>query len=311
MTAEVLKAQPALSALTDEQIGAIVTMSSNDESAVIGNRLGEIYRDLDNRIDETLKIKRNGDEKTRDYLTRATKEFASKYSDYDAIKASVEELKTEKQRLEQMAQNGATDKELKQKYDQISAELASTKQAYTDLQSKFTQADAEHKAAMVGLEVDNVLQNAMSGIKLKGNLPESAVRALTNEAISKVKAMNPDFTTDAMGKRTLVFRDENGGIKNNPANQLNPFTASELLSNEFKALGILDEGRKQTGGGTIPVPSPQGAYVDVSMARSRQEADQILSNTLLKQGFIVNSPDYISKMVELRKENAELYKSLH
>lgn len=310
LTTELLKAQGALSGLTDDQLNAIVTLSKNDEDAVMGARLGEIYRDMDDKITNTLGVQRMGNEKTRDFLLRAAQEYTSKYSDYDTIKASVASLTSEKERLEQQLKDGAGDKELKTKYEQLNAELSTTKQAYTDLQAKFDKAENDHKAAMLGLEVDNELRSALATLKMKAGMPESAITALTDRAFAQVKAMHPDFISTAEGKRVLVFRDENGGIRNNAANQLNPFTAKELLSNELKALGILDEGRRQTGGGTGTPPPPPATDVDITSARTRVEADNLIEKYLLQQGHVKGTADFTAKMLEIRKQYTDLYKNL-
>lgn len=310
LTTELLKAQGALSGLTDDQLNAIVTLSKNDEDAVMGARLGEIYRDMDDKITNTLGVQRMGNEKTRDFLLRAAQEYTSKYSDYDTIKASVASLTSEKERLEQQLKEGAGDKELKTKYEQLSAELGTTKKAYTDLQAKFDKAENDHKAAMLGLEVDNELRSALATLKMKAGMPESAIAALTDRAFAQVKAMHPDFISTAEGKRVLVFRDENGGIRNNAANQLNPFTAKELLSNELKALGILDEGRRQTGGGTGTPPPPPATDVDITSARTRVEADNLIEKYLLQQGHVKGTADFTAKMLEIRKQYTDLYKNL-
>lgn len=310
LTTELLKAQGALSGLTDDQLNAIVTLSKNDEDAVMGARLGEIYRDMDDKITNTLGVQRMGNEKTRDFLLRAAQEYTSKYSDYDTIKASVASLTSEKERLEQQLKDGAGDKELKTKYEQLNAELSTTKQAYTELQAKFDKAENDHKAAMLGLEVDNELRSALATLKMKAGMPESAITALTDRAFAQVKAMHPDYISTAEGKRVLVFRDENGGIRNNAANQLNPFTAKELLSNELKALGILDEGRKQPGGGTGTPPPPPATDVDITSARTRVEADNLIEKYLLQQGHVKGTADFTAKMLEIRKQYTDLYKNL-
>lgn len=310
LTTELLKAQDALNGLTDDQLNAIVTLSKNDEDAVMGARLGEIYRDMDDKITNTLGVQRMGNEKTRDFLLRAAQEYTSKYSDYDTVKASVASLTSEKERLERQLQDGAGDKELKTKYEQLSAELGTTKKAYTDLQAKFDKAETDHKAAMLDLEVDNELRTALSTLKMKAGMPESAITALTDRAFAQVKAMHPDFISNAEGKRVLIFRDENGATRNNAANQLQPFTARELLSNELKTLGILDEGRKQTGGGTGTPPPPPTSNVDITSARTRVEADNLIEKYLLQQGHIKGTADFNAKMLETRKQYTDLYANL-
>ena len=67
LTNELLNANAATAALTDEQKTAIVEMSRNDEQAVIGQKTGEIYGGLDADILAASGIAKNGTEKTYDY----------------------------------------------------------------------------------------------------------------------------------------------------------------------------------------------------------------------------------------------------
>ena len=89
LTKETLIANEALAGLTEDQITAITTLSENDENTVIGQKFGEVYRQMDSTIEKATGIKRDGDEKTYLYLERATKAFADKYADYDTVKNRV------------------------------------------------------------------------------------------------------------------------------------------------------------------------------------------------------------------------------
>ena len=89
---DTILANEVLAGLTDEQINAIETLSRNDEDVVIGARFGEVYRQMDSTIEKATGIKRNGDEKTYNYLERAAKEYAGKYADYDTHKTKVADL---------------------------------------------------------------------------------------------------------------------------------------------------------------------------------------------------------------------------
>lgn len=314
LTRELITQQSALSSLTDEQINAITTLSANDEDSVIGRRIGEIYRNMDDTIAQSLGIQRNGDEKTYNYLSRAAKEFSGKYSDYDTIKTTLEHEKQENARLNKLVKDGAADKELQTKYDQTSAELASTKQTYSQLQQQFAEEQKKHTSEMLSLQIDNDLKSALAGLKFKANLPKTAVDALTLTAIAAVKGMNPDYITSPEGKR-LVFRDKDGGVLNNPQNQLNPYTASELLSQQLKSLGVLDEGRQQGGGGTQPNPAganhnAQIFSADLSSAKTRVEADEIIERELMRQGLTRGTAKFQEEMLRVRQENAKIYKEL-
>ena len=64
LTTEILRGNAATANLSDEQINAVVEMSKNDESAVIGQKVGEIYGGLDADILSASGIAKNGSEKT-------------------------------------------------------------------------------------------------------------------------------------------------------------------------------------------------------------------------------------------------------
>ena len=51
LTEEVLKANESLKDLTAEQIQTIATLSENDENTVIGQKFGEVYRQMDATIE--------------------------------------------------------------------------------------------------------------------------------------------------------------------------------------------------------------------------------------------------------------------
>lgn len=71
LTQEIIVANDALKGLSEEQIGAIVTLSQNDENEQFRIKFGEHYRQLDESIEQHSGVARNGAEKTYDYLPRA------------------------------------------------------------------------------------------------------------------------------------------------------------------------------------------------------------------------------------------------
>lgn len=92
LTREIIAANAALAGLTEEQINTIVTLSQNDENAVIGARIGEIYRQMDTTIAEATGVARNGDEKTYLYLARATKTLKEQADSVTGLNAKITEL---------------------------------------------------------------------------------------------------------------------------------------------------------------------------------------------------------------------------
>ena len=64
-------------------------------------------------------------------------------------------------------------------------------------------------------------------------------------------------------------------------------------------MGVLDEGRQQQGGGTRPPKQHQGGEglsVDLSMARTQVEANEIIHNQLTAQGLVNGTKAYQEAM---------------
>lgn len=303
ITVEMLAADAALAGLTDEQKNAIALMSKNDEEVVIGNRFREVYNKLDETIARETGIARNGDEKTYLYLERAARELATKANSVEGLNTKINDLSKERDRLkEQIAKGG--DEALRKQLEQATKDLDGVRKQYDTLKADFDKAKTDHAAELFGIQIDNVLAGAKAGLKFKPEFPQAATDTLLAQALAKVKGMNPDFIDDGKGGKRLVFKGENGEIARDPENHLEPFTAEALLKKELRAMGILDEGRKAAGAGTEPPMKQQGgAPVDLSMARTQQEADNIIHSQLNAQGLVRGSKKYQEAYDAAWKEN--------
>jgi hypothetical protein len=301
LTREILVANAALAGLTDEQLTAITTLSVNDENSVIAKKTGEIYGGLDADILAVSGIAKNGTEKTFDYAKRVLTEFKTKVEGANGLQSQIDSLTKEKARLEKAIADGATDAETAKALKQAKADLQSVTTQYNDLQAEQT-----HTNEVFGIRVETALQTATAGLKFKAGLPESATKVLLDQAIAKIKGMNPEFIDDGKGGKMLAFKDENGAIMRNPNNQLNPYTPSDLLTRELETMGILDKGRKAAGGGT-GAPSGGGAggniTVDISGAKTRVEAYDAITATLEQQGLKVGTAEFDAGMQQAWKDN--------
>ena len=264
LTIDVLKANAALAGLTDEQLTAITTLSVNDENSVIAKKTGEIYGGLDADILAVSGIAKNGTEKTFDYAKRVLAEFKTKIEGANGLQSQIDRLTQEKARLEKAIADGTTDEETAKALKQAKADLQSVTTQYNDLKTKYDQAEQTHTNEVFGIRVETALQTATAGLKFKAGLPESATKVLLDQAIAKIKGMNPEFIDDGKGGKMLAFKDENGAIMRNPNNQLNPYTPGDLLTRELETMGILDKGRQGAGGGTVP-PTGGGAGGNVAV----------------------------------------------
>ena len=293
ITIEMLAADAALAGLTDEQKNAIALMSKNDEEVVIGNRFREVYNKLDETIAKETGIARNGDEKTYLYLERAAKTLAAKANSVDGLNTKIADLTKERDKLKQQVAEGG-DEATRKQLAQAQKDLEAVRTQYDTLKADFDKAKTDHAAELLGVQIDNVLAGAQAGLKFKPEFPQAATDTLLAQALNKVKGMSPEFIDDGKGGKRLVFKGENGEIARDPENHLEPYTAEALLKKELRAMGILDEGRQANGAGTHQpqTPQQQGAPVDVSMARTQQEADDIIRKQLGAQGLVRGSKKY-------------------
>lgn len=298
LTSEILKANKGLETLSDEQVAAICKLSENDENQVIGQRIGEIYRQMDTTIKNATGVERNGDEKTYFYLERAAKILA----------ATKDDLAKELDTLKKQAANGGQkgDPELAAKYEQAQKDFANVQKQYNELKTRFDESETKHAAELFGFRVENELTAATSGLKFKKELPKAVTDVLLKQVIDKTKGMNPEFIDNGNGGKQLVFKDAEGAIMRNPERQLEPFTASELISKELKAMDVLDNGRKQTGGGTATPTaggSNGGSVVSVAGAKTQTEAYDIIAAGLNAQGLTTGSKAFDEAMQTAWKDN--------
>lgn len=306
ITREILVANSALAGLTEDQINAIITINNNDVAGEIGKKTSEIYQKFDQLTKDATGVDRlmgATPEKTYDYLPRAIQEMKKNLGDNEALKTQIQNLTAEKTRLEGELAKGAG-AEVQRQLDQTKAELANTKAQYNTLQSQMAEKEKAHQAEIFGIRVDNDLNVASKGMQFKSEIPASVQTILLQNAYTKIKGMNPDYIDDGNGGKRLVFRGQDGAVLNNPENQLNPYTAGELLARELK--DVLAVRREVTGGGTKPLGGGSGAgdpAVDVSGAKTQTEAQEILTKQFLAQGMTIGSDQFQEAMDKAWKDN--------
>ena len=296
ITKEILVANAALAGLSDDQINAIITINNNDVAGEIGKKTSEIYQKFDQLTKDATGIDRimgANPEKTYDYIPRAFKE----------LKDKVDSLTSEKTRLEGELANGSSE-EIKRQLDQTKAELVNTKNQFNDLQAQMAKKDEAHRAELFGVRVENDLAVASKDLQFKTEIPVSVQAILLQNATTKIKGMSPDYIDDGNGGKRLVFRGQDGAVLNNPENQLNPYTAGELLARELK--DVLAVKRQVTGAGTnpnLPGPGTGDPTVDVTGARTQCEAQEILTKQFLAQGMTIGSDEFQTAMDKAWADN--------
>lgn len=306
ITIEMLNTQQELVGLTDAQKQAIALLSKNDEEVVIGNRFREVYNQLDATIAKETGIARNGDEKTYLYLERASRMLAEKANSVSGLNAKIQELTNEKNRLQKAIDEGTQDENLKKQLSQAQKDLANVTEKFNTLKADYDKAKSDHATELLNIRIDNEITSATAGIKFKADLPETATKVLLQQAIEKVKGLKHEYIDDGKGGKTLQFKNADDSVMRNAENSLLPYTAGELVTRELKAMGVLDEGRQQQGGGTNApkvVKTAEGIVVDITGAQTRTQATEMITQALLKQGIANGSAEFQEAMTKAWKDN--------
>lgn len=276
---ETILANDSLKGLNEEQIGAIITLSQNSEDELFRVKMGEHYRRLDASIEEHSGVGRNGDEKTYDYLPRAIDALKATYD------AQISTLTKERDTYKEKASEGG-DAVIKSQLEATQRELESTKTQFNSLKAEKDALEGKHKEEIVAFRIDNEIARAKEGIKFKAGLNDLSVQTLVAQAIANVKAKNPKFEMRGAEEK-LIFHDENGAPLNNAENQLNPYTAKELLMKELTAMDILAKPNTRGAGGNGGVDT-----TTTMVASSQKEATDLITKELASQGLVKGTSQF-------------------
>lgn len=304
LTVETLKQNSILASLTDEQLNAIATMSQNDENTVIGTKIGALHGQYDTDILGITGIAKNQGEKSYDYLKRVLNDYKNQLTSTATVQAQLANAKKEVETLKQKLADGAGDETLKQ-------QLTDAKKLVSDLQQQLTKSASElakqketYESQIKNIYIDNEFSKAVADIKFKPGITDNIKNVLLQAAKAEVlEKGTPDFI-DNNGTKLLVYRDNTGNILNNPANNLNPFTTTELLM-QTSIKDVIDFGKQQTGGGTKSIvrQSTNVTVLDLTGAKTQIEADKIIESYLLGNGLTRDSAEFATQSLQLRTDN--------
>lgn len=305
ITIEMLNQSESLKGLTDAQKLAITTLSSNDEATVIGTKIGALHGQYDADILSISGISKADGEKTYDYLKRVLGDYKTKLDGTKTLSAQLEAQKKKVTELETKLAAGGSDEAVKQQLKDARHQVTQLQTQLTAKTEELDNAKKDYEKKEKDLQVGFAFTNATAGIKFKADVSEPVRKILLAAAKDEILAKGtPDFVDDGKGGKKLVLRDAAGNTLNNPKNNLNPYTIEELVM-ETSLKDVIDTGRQQPGGGTKPNPSPDHRTVnlDLSAAKTQQEADIQIENYLLSTGLTRDNVEFGNKALEIRNEN--------
>lgn len=306
LTIEMLRQNTQLAGLTDDQLKAIAEMSQNDENTVIGTKIGALHGQYDNDILSITGVTKNSGEKSYDYLKRVLNANKDDLATLNTVKTQLSEAQAKVTKLEKQISNSATDEALKQQLKDARTQVTQLQNQLNAKQQEFNTEKTKLQTQLQDVQINYAFEAAVSGIKFKAGITEGVQKTLLNAAKAEVlQRGTPEFQQNADGTTTLVFRNVDGNILNNPKNNLNPYTFKELLM-ETSVKDVIDTGRHQTGGGTgsgSGSGSGSGDVLDFSNAKTQVEADKVIENYLLGNGLTRDSAEFAVQSMQLRAEN--------
>lgn len=305
ITIEMLNQSESLKSLTDAQKLAITTLSSNDEAAVIGTKIGALHGQYDADIFSISGISKADGEKTYDYLKRVLGDYKTKLDGTKTLSAQLEAQKKKVTELETKLAAGGSDEVVKQQLKDARHQVTQLQAQLTAKTGELDKAKKDYEQKEKDLQVGFAFTNATAGIKFKADVSEPVKKILLAAAKDEILAKGtPDFIDDGNGGKKLVLRDAAGNTLNNPKNNLNPYTIEELVM-ETSLKDVIDTGRQQSGGGTKSNSQSdhQTINLDLSTAKTQQEADIQIENYLLSTGLTRDNAEFGNKALEIRNEN--------
>lgn len=305
ITIEMLNQSESLKGLTDAQKLAITTLSSNDEATVIGTKIGALHGQYDADILSISGISKADGEKTYDYLKRVLGDYKTKLDGTKTLSAQLEAQKKKVTELEAKLAVGGSDEAVKQLLKDARYQVTQLQTQLAAKTEELDKAKKDYEKKKKDLQVGFAFTNATAGIKFKADVSEPVRKILLAAAKDEILAKGtPDFVDDGNGGKKLVLRDADGNTLNNPKNNLNPYTIEELVM-ETSLKDVIDTGKQQPGGGTKPNPQPDHRTVnlDLSTAKTQQEADVQIENYLLSTGLTRDNVEFGNKALEIRNEN--------
>lgn len=305
ITIEMLNQSESLKGLTDAQKLAITTLSSNDEATVIGTKIGALHGQYDADIFSISGISKADGEKTYDYLKRVLGDYKTKLDGTKTLSAQFEAQKKKVTELEAKLAAGGSDEAVKQQLKDARHQVTQLQTQLTAKTEELDNAKKDYEKKEKDLQVGFAFTNATAGIKFKADVSEPVRKILLAAAKDEILAKGtPDFVDDGNGGKKLVLRDAAGNTLNNPKNNLNPYTIEELIM-ETSLKDVIDTGKQQPGGGTKPNPSSDNRTfnLDLSTAKTQQEADIQIENYLLSTGLTRDNVEFGNKALEIRNEN--------
>jgi hypothetical protein len=314
LQADVIKANDALKDLTEEQVKAIETLSTNVFKEEIDTYAGTTKRRWEEDVKKLFgKDKPDGSMPAHKFLEWAVGETQKEYEakleaaakagsgeDAEKLKKKITELQEE---LKDAGMKGS--ELLKQDIEGYKKRLSDHETLIADLKK---QAEAERKeleGRLQGAQQQSLVQEvgyekaqALIGVEFDSLVDETIRREFLD---SKWRQILSEFTPEKDENGKTQWRDKEGKLKRSATNSMEPVTTKELYLKEIEP--ILKKGRNQGGAGTGAGTGGSGSVLDLRGAKTQVEADDAISQSLIAQGMRRGTKEFTAEQAKIREEN--------
>ena len=271
--------------LSEEQATKLETIFNN----ALGQRIGEIHGQYDADILAVTGRQKPSGVKTYEHMKSILTEFKNNTSG-EELKSQLEALKAENKNLEE-----------KIKSDDGSETINQLRAAYEAEKNEWQKQLAEKDQRMTANQENQEFDKAFSGLKRKDYsvISESLQQAAFKQEVADLKAE----TTRVFENGKMIFKDKDGKTLLNKKNNLEPYTAAELLAERKAIKDILDEGKHAAGAGTGAQGVNNKVSISIGAAKTRVEGTEAIRTALFAEGLTVNDPEFQKRFDTAYKEN--------
>lgn len=272
--------------LTEKLVAILSPVLTKEKTASFDAGVGRSYEEVEKYTKETFGIDKNENEKATDYFKRSAGLFKSGVK--NSIEREYEPIKNELTTLQEKIKSGISDEKLKKEFDELKETYNITTKQMNELKESF---ESEKKDITLNFQI----KNAIAGLKF--NIED---KEYIDHKIGK-------FIADAKTEYEIVETDKGLLFKGNSKNGYKDFTIDELVNEKLGSLIKKDgEQAKQIVQGAANARPD----IQISQAKTKGEAYEIIRQKLITQGLKISSPDWEEKFKSELKANEAIINNI-
>lgn len=309
LTKQLITQNKALASLSEEQVKAIEELSRNDEEKVIAEKTRDFWGGIDKDIKEAFGKEKAGNQKSYDFLKEVLGQAKEASGKFEQAQTDLTEKEKELTTLRKQVETGSGDAALKAQFKTLETQYNDEKaraerlaEQVQQTQTEFTQKLQQLQEETLNAQLEGFMGQALQGITWKPGFDQEAINLVIRSAKQEVLQTGTPEITELDGRKTGIFRDQNGLPISNPANLQKPYTVDELLLNKLKP--FIAEARTQGGTGSGGQGGGGSTGLDLSGAKTQTDALRAIRQHLnASEGLAFGTEAFTEAQTKLFIEN--------